>query len=62
MFLFTSITIYNVHFRVSMYGRRIIYCIEEMDPILDSANMSMEDWALIAKLIEKCVLYSLQHV
>ena len=45
-----------------MYGRRIIYCIEEMDPILDSANMSMEDWALIAKLIEKCVLYSLQHV
>ncbi|KAL5266450.1 hypothetical protein ACHWQZ_G003742 [Mnemiopsis leidyi] len=37
----------------SMYGKRIIYAIEELETILDSANMSMVDWALIAKLIEK---------
>ena len=38
-----------------MYGKRIIYAIEELETILDSANMSMVDWALIAKLIEKFV-------
>ena len=44
----------------SMYGKRIIYGIEELETILDSANMSMVDWALIAKLIEKCVLRHFQ--
>jgi len=36
-----------------MYGRRIIYGIEELETIVDSANMSMSDWANIAKVIEK---------
>lgn len=28
---------------------RIIYCIHEYDPLLDSSNMSMDDWARIAR-------------
>eukprot|EP00116_Pleurobrachia_bachei_P006204 sb/3466466/ len=38
---------------ISMYGRRIIYAIEEMDPIVDSSNMDMTYWAKLAKTIEK---------
>ncbi|XP_063686395.1 L-asparaginase-like [Bolinopsis microptera] len=38
---------------ITMYGRRIIYGIEELETIVDSANMSMSDWANIAKVIEK---------
>lgn len=38
---------------ISIYGRRMIYCIEELDPALDSANMNMADWARIAKVINK---------
>lgn len=35
----------------------MIYCIEELDPALDSANMNMADWARIAKVINKYGLY-----
>ncbi len=32
--------------------KRIIYTIYEYDPLLDSSNMTMEDWILIAKDIQ----------
>jgi hypothetical protein len=48
-----SVINHYVYFRISMYGRRIIYAIQDMDPIVDSANMDMNDWARIAKVIEK---------
>ncbi|CAO3587890.1 unnamed protein product [Absidia cylindrospora] len=37
---------------VSLYGKRIRYSILEYDPLLDSCNMTMEDWVRIAKDIE----------
>ena len=36
-----------------MNKHRIIYCIQEYDPLLDSSNMSMSDWARIATDISK---------
>ncbi|ORX62575.1 asparaginase-domain-containing protein [Hesseltinella vesiculosa] len=37
---------------ISLYGKRIRYSILEYDPLLDSCNMTMEDWMRIAKDIE----------
>lgn len=36
----------------SWVGRRVHYDIIEYDPLLDSSNMGMEDWARIAKDVE----------
>lgn len=37
---------------LSVYGRHIVYDITEFNPLLDSACMSMKDWAVIATTIE----------
>ncbi|CAM0136054.1 hypothetical protein VKS41_005562 [Umbelopsis sp. WA50703] len=37
---------------VSLYGKRIRYSILEYEPLLDSCNMTMEDWIRITKDIE----------
>ncbi|KAI7854181.1 asparaginase-domain-containing protein [Circinella umbellata] len=37
---------------VSLYGKRIRYSILEYDPLLDSCNMTMDDWVRIACDIE----------
>ncbi|KAI8582726.1 hypothetical protein K450DRAFT_226616 [Umbelopsis ramanniana AG] len=37
---------------VSLYGKRIRYSILEYEPLLDSCNMTMEDWIRIARDIE----------
>jgi lysophospholipase len=39
-----------------MHKYRIIYGIKEYDPLLDSSNMSMKDWAKIANDIERYYL------
>ena len=39
--------------RLSRHGKRIFYHIKEQDTIIDSSNMSMGDWTVIAKDIEK---------
>ncbi len=36
----------------SMYGRHIAYDIMEFNPLMDSACMSMDDWAKIALAIQ----------
>ncbi|KAJ3062876.1 hypothetical protein HDU98_001294 [Podochytrium sp. JEL0797] len=36
----------------SLYGKRIKYSILEYDPLMDSSNMTMEDWVKIATDIE----------
>lgn len=38
--------------RCTFKGYRILYSIIEFDPLLDSSNMSMEDWAIIARHID----------
>ena len=37
---------------LSKQGQHVIYSILEYDPILDSANMTMTDWARLAKDIK----------
>ncbi|ORZ33110.1 asparaginase-domain-containing protein [Catenaria anguillulae PL171] len=37
---------------VSLWGKRIVYSVLEYDPLLDSSNMSMQDWAKIASDVE----------
>ncbi|CAO3636165.1 unnamed protein product [Cunninghamella blakesleeana] len=37
---------------ISLYGKRIRYSILEYEPLLDSCNMTMDDWVRIAKDIE----------
>lgn len=37
----------------SRFGKRIQYDIVEYSPLMDSANMSMEDWVRMAGIIEK---------
>jgi lysophospholipase len=32
---------------------RVLYCITEYDPLMDSCNMNMDDWAKLARDIEK---------
>lgn len=39
--------------RLSNQGKRIFYHVKEQDTIIDSSNMSMGDWTVIAKDIEK---------
>jgi len=34
---------------LTFHNYRILYCIREYKPLLDSSNMSMDDWAQIAK-------------
>ena len=36
----------------SRFGRRVRYDIQEYDPLLDSANMGMDDWVRIAREVE----------
>lgn len=36
----------------SLYGKRIRYSVLEYDPLLDSSNMTMQDWVKIATDIE----------
>lgn len=38
---------------VTYYKDRILYCINEYDPLLDSSNMNMGDWGKLAKDIQK---------
>ena len=38
---------------VSIYGKRVHYRILELDPLLDSSNMSMKDWARIALAVQE---------
>ena len=33
--------------------KRVVYTIYEYDPLLDSSNMTMDDWIFIAKDIEE---------
>jgi lysophospholipase len=33
----------------SRFGRRVVFSIKEYEPLLDSSNMGMEDWARIAR-------------
>lgn len=39
-------------FSVSKQNKRIFYTILELSPLLDSSNMTPEDWAKIAKKLE----------
>lgn len=38
---------------ISPYGSRIVYDIVEDEPLIDSSNMTTEDWVRIARLIER---------
>ena len=38
--------------RISNYGMRIFYYVKELEPILDSSNMSMVNWTDIASDIQ----------
>lgn len=38
---------------MSKMGVRVVYYIKELDPILDSSNMSMEHWTMIAKVVKE---------
>ena len=39
-------------FSLSKEGKRIIYCVYEYEPLLDSANMTIDDYGLIANDIK----------
>lgn len=41
-----------VSFRMSKNNKRIIYSVLEYSPLLDSSNMTTEDWGRIGKDIE----------
>jgi hypothetical protein len=53
-----SVSPSHIHYRVTYTRKltskkyRILYSILEYDPLLDSSNMGMEDWAKIGKDIE----------
>ena len=36
---------------------RVVYTIFEYDPLLDSTNMTMDDWIHVARDIKVCTLY-----
>jgi lysophospholipase len=38
---------------ISFYGKRIIYTIIEMDPLLDSSCMNANNWVTIAQVVEE---------
>ena len=35
------------------YRYRVLYCVSEYDPLLDSCNMNVEDWAKLAEDVQK---------
>ena len=39
--------------RLTSHNYRILYCIKEYDPVLDSSNIDMTDWATIANDISQ---------
>ena len=39
--------------KVDLCTCRVIYAIYEYDPLLDSSNMTMDDWIVIAKDIKR---------
>ncbi len=39
-------------------AKRILYTIYEYEPLLDSSNMTMDDWINIAKDLRVCLLFS----
>ena len=39
---------FGLFFRLTMKKYRILYYLKEYNPLLDSSNMSMKDWAKIA--------------
>lgn len=41
-----------VFFRIGKDNKRIIYSVLEYSPLLDSSNMTTEDWGCIGKDIE----------
>jgi hypothetical protein len=46
-------------------NKRVVYTFLEYSPLLDSSNMTTEDWAKIGKDIEVCdaqLSVSLQHI
>lgn len=38
--------------RLSKKDKRVVYTVLEYSPLLDSCNMTMDDWAMIGKDIE----------
>lgn len=44
-------------FRMGKDNKRIIYSVLEYSPLLDSSNMTTEDWGRIGKDIEVLQLY-----
>lgn len=40
-------------------SRRVVYSITEYDPILDSSNMTIQDWVQIAKDIHVSTFFTL---
>lgn len=54
-FLYITIETYRLTFvssRLSKSNKRIIYTVLEYSPLLDSSNMTTEDWGRIGKDIE----------
>jgi lysophospholipase len=41
--------VHTFHMPASRFGRRVVFSIKEYEPLLDSSNMGMEDWARIAR-------------
>ena len=39
--------------RITYHKDRILYCIKEYNPLLDSCNMNMDDWAKLARDVEQ---------
>lgn len=48
--------------RLSKGNKRIVYTIEEYSPLLDSSNMTTEDWGRIGKDIEVLRPYTTKSV
>ncbi|CAH1788044.1 unnamed protein product [Owenia fusiformis] len=38
---------------LSKDGKRVVYCVYEYEPLLDSCNMTMDDWARLAMDVKK---------
>jgi len=47
----------NVFHRPSKDYKRIVYTILEYCPLLDSCNMTTDDWGKVGKDIEVCDVY-----
>lgn len=43
-------------------SRRVVYSITEYDPILDSSNMTIQDWVQIAKDIHVSMILSYSYL